>query len=71
MCLNFLKLNTDKTEITVFGPQEERLKVSAYLESMTLNNSNNKARSLIVVMDSDLNFNSHIKTLTKSAYYHF
>ena len=29
-----------------------------------------KARNLGVVMDSDLSFNSHIKTVTKSAYYH-
>ena len=30
----------------------------------------NQARNLGVVLDSDLNFNSHIKTITKSAYYH-
>ena len=30
----------------------------------------NQARNLGVVMDSDLNFSSHIKTITKSAYYH-
>ena len=29
-----------------------------------------EARNLGVVMDSDLSFNSHIKTVTKSAYYH-
>ena len=29
-----------------------------------------QARNLDAVMDSDLNFNSHIKTITKSAYYH-
>ncbi|MDF4331524.1 hypothetical protein P3396_23550, partial [Vibrio parahaemolyticus] len=30
----------------------------------------NQARNLGVVLDSDLNFSSHIKTITKSAYYH-
>ena len=30
----------------------------------------NQARNLSVVMDSDPNFNSQIKTITKSAYYH-
>lgn len=69
MCQNFLQLNTEKTEIIVFGPKEERLKVSAYLDSMTLK-STNHTRNLGVIMDSDLNFNSHIKTITKSAYYH-
>ncbi len=60
-------MNTDKTEITVIGAKGERLKVSAYLESMTLN-SNNQVRNLGIVMDSNLNFDSHIKTITKSAY---
>ena len=30
----------------------------------------NRARNLGVVMDSDLNTNSHFKTSTKSAFYH-
>ena len=29
-----------------------------------------KAKNLGVVMDPDLNFNSHIKDITKTAYYH-
>lgn len=53
----------------VFGPNKERLKVSAYFDSMTLK-STNHARNLGVIMDSDLNFNIHIKTITKSASYH-
>ena len=53
----------------VFGAKEERLKVSAQLQSIMLKPTN-QARNLGVVMDSDLNFNSHIKTVTKSAYYH-
>ena len=69
MCQNFLQQNTDKTEIVVFGPKEQRSKVTVHLESMTLKPTN-QARNLGVVLDSDLNFNSHIKTITKSAYYH-
>lgn len=66
---NFLQLNKEKTEIIVFGAKEERLKVSTQLQMVMLKTTN-QARNLGVVMDSDLNFNSHIKTVTKSAYYH-
>ena len=69
MCQNFLQLNEDKTEIIVFGAKEERLKVSTQLQKAKLETSN-KARNLGVVMDSDLNLSSHIKTVVKSAYYH-
>ncbi len=69
MCQNFLQLNKDKTEVIVFGAKEERLKVSARLQSVMLRTTD-QARNLGVVMDSDLNLWSHIKTITKSAYYH-
>ena len=66
---SFLQLNRDKTEVIVFGAKDERLKVSSQLHSVMLKTTN-QARNLGVIMDSDLNFNSHIKTITKSAYYH-
>ena len=69
MCHNFLQLNEDKTEIIVFGAKEERLEVTTQLQRANLE-TKNKARNLGVVMDSDLNFSSHIKTVVKSAYYH-
>ena len=69
MCQSFLQLNKDKTEIIVFGSKEERLKVSAQLQSVMLETTD-QARNLGVIMDSDLNFSSHTKTITKSAYYH-
>ena len=61
--------HTFKTEIIVFGSKEERLKVSAQLQSIMLETAD-QARNLGVIMDSDLNFSRHTKTITKSAYYH-
>ena len=69
MCQNFIQLRKDKTEVIVFGAKEERLKVSTQLQSIMLKTTN-QARNLGVVMDSDLNFNSHINKITKSAFYH-
>lgn len=69
MCQNFLQLNQDKTEIIVFGALEERLKVTAHLESLSLK-PKNQVKNLGVIIDSDLNFNSHIKSIKKSAFYH-
>ena len=69
MCQSLLHLNKVKTEIIVFGAEEERLQVSAQLQSVMLETTD-RARNLGVIMDSDLNFSSHTKTITKSAYYH-
>ncbi|KAJ0060291.1 hypothetical protein NL108_007794 [Boleophthalmus pectinirostris] len=62
---NFLQLNSDKTQVIVFGPQKQRDSVSGHLQSLSLKPSN-----LRVIMNSDLNFNSHIKSITTAAFYH-
>ena len=70
MSHNFLQLNKDKTEVVVFGPNKnERIKVSAYLKSLSLQTTN-QARNLGVILDADLHFENQINLLTKSAYYH-
>ena len=66
---NFLQINTDKTEVIIFGPQRQREHVSSHLESLSLKPTN-QVRNLGVIMDSDLNFNSHIKSIISAAFYH-
>lgn len=64
---NFLQLNAEKTEVINFGPKNRMLEVSVQLESMNLETAD-QARNVDCVVD--LHFNSHLKTNTKSAYYH-
>ncbi|KAK7899424.1 hypothetical protein WMY93_020277 [Mugilogobius chulae] len=66
---NFLQLNSDKTEVIIFGPQKQRESVSSHFQSLSLKPLG-QVRNLGVIMDSDLNFNSHIKSITSAAFYH-
>ena len=66
---NFLQLNQDKTEVIVFGNKEKRTAVSKHLESLFLK-TRDQVRNLGVLIDSDLTFSSHIKSITKTAFYH-
>ncbi len=66
---NFLQLNKDKTEILLFGAQAHRQKNAAHLSSLSLD-SKTEARNLGVIIDSNLNFRSHINHITKTSFYH-
>lgn len=50
-----------KNDVVVFGAKKERFKVCAHLHCVMLR-STDQARTLGVVMDSDLSINSLIKT---------
>ena len=51
------------------GAKTERLKVAQHLHSLSLKTKNQSQKSRDIT-DSDLHFDSHIKSVTKSAYYH-
>ncbi len=53
----------------LFGIKDEVLKVNAYLDSRG-QTTKNQVRNLEVILETDLSFSSHVKAVTKSAYYH-
>ncbi len=63
------KYNKEKTEVIAFGNKDEVLKVNAYLDSRG-QTTKNQVRNLGVILETDLSFSSHVKAVTKSAYYH-
>ncbi len=69
MCQNCLQLNKKKIEVIAFGNKDEVLKVNAYLDSRG-QTTKNQVRNLGVILETDLSFSSHVKAVTKSAYYH-
>jgi len=69
MSKNLQKLNTDKTEVIIFGKKGQRLKIATLL-GMKGFEVVETVKNLGVNIDSDLSFNSHMKAVTKSAFYH-
>ncbi|KAK2872069.1 hypothetical protein Q8A73_024565, partial [Channa argus] len=72
MSHNFLLLNSDKTEVIVFGPKNIRDMMSNHivtLDGISLASSTT-ARNLGVIFDQDLSFKSHIKQISRTAFFH-
>ena len=73
MTCNFLTLNPSKTEFLLIGLPQQLTKLSQ--SSITLRDNTTisaaiSARNLGVIFDSNLSFNQHIRTLSKSCFYH-
>ena len=69
MSENFLKLNEDKTEVLIIGSSEQKQPIISRLGNLAVD-SNSTVKNLGVLIDSELNFNSHINNVTKIAFFH-
>jgi hypothetical protein len=72
MAANFLLLNSDKTEILVLRPKKQRdllLNLTINFNGCTVF-SNKTVKDLGVTLDPDLSFDEHIKTVSRSAFFH-
>ena len=72
MLHNFLMLNSNKTEVIIIGPKHLRddfSNVVIHLDSIALS-STNEVRNLGVIFDQDLSFDSHIKSVSRTAFFH-
>ena len=72
MAANFLLLNSDKTEMLILGPEKQR----DLLLNLTINYngctvvSNKTVKDLGIILDPDLSFDEHIKTVSRTAFTH-
>jgi hypothetical protein len=72
MVAHFLLLNSDKTEILVLGPKKQRdllLDLTISLDGCTVV-SNKTVKDLGVTLDPDLSFEEHIKTVSRTDFFH-
>ena len=72
MTTNLLKLNSSKTELMVVAPKALLQKVGPLLldvDGSSISPSR-EVRNLGIILDSTLSYQSHIKSITKSAFFH-
>ena len=69
MAHNFFQLIQDKTEVLIVGAEAQRANLAAHFNSRAIK-LKHKLKNLGVILDSELNFESHIRNVTKIAFYH-
>ena len=69
MSENFLKLNEEKTEVLIVGSNEQRESIISRLGNLNVENGT-AVKNLGVIIDAELKFDTHIKHVTKIAFYH-
>ena len=72
MTRNYLLLNSDKTEVIIIGPKPLRDKLADEIFTVDGFALTPKAtvKNLGVIFDQDLSFKSHIKQISKTAFFH-
>lgn len=69
MSANFLQLNSNKSEILLFGPLTSRSQLHNCLDSMSANVTP-IAKNLGVLLDSDLRLEAQVKTVVRTCFFH-
>ena len=71
MANNFLLLNSDKTEVMLVGPDQLRMTLSSHLSTLDgIPTPNTSIKNLGVTINQDLLFDSHIKQISKTSFFH-
>ncbi|XP_063069010.1 uncharacterized protein LOC134460561 [Engraulis encrasicolus] len=72
MTQNFLKLNQNKTEAIIIATPSllKKINLSQFSIPDYFTSTSSEVRNLGVIIDSSLSFESHIKHLTKTAFFH-
>jgi hypothetical protein len=69
MAQNFLQLNQDKTEVLIVGDKAQRENLGAHFNLQAIK-IKHQVKNLGVILDFELNVESHIRNVTKIAFYH-
>ncbi len=71
MTIHFLLLNSDKTEIILFGTKNSTYNLLDYnLQLYGCTVTSSTVKNLGVILDSNLSFENHISHVTKTAFFH-